>query len=70
MNFIASPEIVTAFAISGKLSFNPLTDELTGENGEKFTLEPPKDAPEVPQKGFDAGNPAFFPPPKTEAQSR
>ena len=64
MNFIASPEIVTAFAISGKLSFNPLTDELTGENGEKFTLEPPKDAPEVPQKGFDAGNPAFFPPPE------
>ena len=38
MNFIASPEIVTAFAISGKLSFNPLTDELTDESGESFRL--------------------------------
>ena len=64
MNFIASPEIVTAFAISGKLSFNPLTDELTDESGESFRLEAPKEAPEVPSKGFDAGNPAFFAPPE------
>jgi aconitate hydratase len=64
MNFIASPEIVTAFAISGKLSFNPLTDELTDENGESFRLDPPKEAPEVPSKGFDTGNPAFFAPPE------
>ena len=63
MNFIASPEIVTAFAISGKLSFNPLTDELTDENGDTFRLDPPKEAPEVPSKGFDAGSPAFFAPP-------
>ena len=64
MNFIASPEIVTALAISGKLSFNPLTDELRDENGESFKLEAPRDAPEVPSKGFDAGNPAFFAPPE------
>ena len=64
MNFIASPEIVTAFAISGKLSFNPLTDELTDENGKAFRLEPPKEAPEVPSKGFDTGNPAFYAPPE------
>ena len=64
MNFIASPEIVTAFAISGKLSFNPLTDELVGESGESFKLDPPKEAPEVPPKGFDVGNPAFFAPPE------
>ena len=51
MNFIASPEIVTAFALSGKLSFNPLTDELVGESGESFKLDPPKEAPEVPPKG-------------------
>ena len=63
MNFIASPEIVTAFAISGKLSFNPLTDELVGESGKSFRLDPPKEAPEVPSKGFDAGQPAFFAPP-------
>ena len=64
MNFIASPEIVTAFALSGKLSFNPLTDELVGESGESFKLDPPKEAPEVPPKGFDFGNPAFFAPPE------
>ena len=64
MNFIASPEIVTAFALSGKLSFNPLTDELVGESGESFKLDPPKEAPEVPPKGFDVGNPAFFAPPE------
>ena len=64
MNFIASPEIVTAFALSGKLSFNPLTDELVGESGESFKLDPPKEVPEVPPKGFDVGNPAFFAPPE------
>ena len=63
MNFIASPEIVTALAISGKLSFNPMTDELTGEDGKPFKLNPPKQAPEVPANGFDKGNAAFFPPP-------
>jgi aconitate hydratase len=33
MNFIASPEITTALAIAGRLSFNPLTDTLTGADG-------------------------------------
>jgi aconitate hydratase len=45
MNFIASPEIVIALALGGSLSFNPLTDELIGEDGQKFTLRPPKIAP-------------------------
>ena len=48
MNFIASPEIVTALALAGRLSFNPLTDTLTGADGKPFKLEPPKPAPEVP----------------------
>ena len=31
--FVASPEIVTAMVISGRLDFNPLTDELTAKDG-------------------------------------
>ncbi len=38
MNFIGSPEIVTALAIAGRLSFNPLTDSLTGADGKSFKL--------------------------------
>lgn len=63
MNFIASPEIVTAFALAGRLSFNPLTDELLGRDGKPFKLEPPKPAPEVPSQGFDRGNSTFVAPP-------
>ena len=48
MNFIASPEIVTAMAIAGTLSFNPLTDTLKDSEGNEFMFEPPKVAPEVP----------------------
>jgi len=63
MNFIASPEVTVAFALAGKLSFNPLTDALTGTNGEAFILEPPGDAPEVPEDGFSRGDTTFVPPP-------
>lgn len=64
MNFIASPEIVTAFAIAGKLSFNPLTDTLTGADDRPFKLGPPKPAPEVPARDFDPGESAFVAPPE------
>ena len=37
--FVASPEIVTAMAIAGDLTFNPLTDTLINENGEKVKLD-------------------------------
>ena len=63
MNFIASPEIVTALSIAGKLSFNPMTDELTGADGRPFKLEPPKPAPEVPERDFDRGVSAYVAPP-------
>lgn len=56
-SFVASPEIVTAMAISGSLLFNPLTDTLTNELGEQVKLEEPKGL-ELPVKGFaveDAG---------------
>ena len=52
MNFIASPEIVTAFALGGSLSFNPLEDLLETKDGKKIKLSPPQPAPEVPENGF------------------
>jgi aconitate hydratase len=55
--FVASPEIVTALAIAGDLTFNPLTDYLTNDKGEKVKLDEPKGI-ELPMKGFaveDAG---------------
>ena len=39
--FVASPEIVTALAIAGDLTFNPLTDTLINEKGEKVILDEP-----------------------------
>jgi len=64
MNFITSPEIATALAIAGKLGFNPLTDPLTGANGETFMLEPPKPAPEVPPRDFESRRERYTAPPQ------
>jgi aconitate hydratase len=50
--FVTSPEMVAAIAIAGDLGFNPLTDYLTNDKGEKFKLNPPK-GDELPTKGFD-----------------
>ena len=63
MNFIASPELVIALALAGRLSFNPLTDTLTDSEGEAFKLEPPAAAPEVPEDGFDPGTAFYVAPP-------
>jgi aconitate hydratase len=63
MNFIGSPEIVTAMALAGRLSFNPLTDTLNDGQGRPFRLAPPKPAPEVPAHGFDAGLATYIAPP-------
>jgi aconitate hydratase len=49
--FIASPELVTALALGGRLDFNPLTDSLPAGNGGAVHLEPPS-APELPERGF------------------
>lgn len=49
--FVASPEITTALSIAGSLLFNPITDTITNENGEKIRLEEPKGL-ELPIKGF------------------
>ena len=64
LNFIGSPEMIIALALGGKLSFNPLKDELTAADGTKFKLEPPKPAPEVPEEGFMRPEGIFVSPPK------
>jgi aconitate hydratase A / 2-methylisocitrate dehydratase len=57
-SFVASPEIVTAFAISGDLSFNPMSDSLMNENGEEVRLEEPQGI-EMPPKGFSVEDAGF-----------
>ena len=64
LNFIGSPEMIIALALGGKLSFNPLKDELTASDGTKFKLEPPKPAPEVPEEGFMRPEGIFVSPPE------
>ena len=64
MNFITSPEITTALALAGRLSFNPLTDALTDSQGNQVKLEPPATAPEVPEKQFDVGQSSYIAPPE------
>jgi aconitate hydratase len=59
--FVASPEIVTALAFAGKLTFNPLTDTLVNGNGEKVKLDEPK-GDELPKNGFTKGESGFVPP--------
>ncbi|GAM20552.1 hypothetical protein SAMD00019534_037270 [Acytostelium subglobosum LB1] len=56
--FVASPEIVTAMAIAGDLTFNPVTDYLTDANGQKFKLDAPR-GDELPSRGFDAGEDTY-----------
>ena len=65
MNFIASPELAVALGLGGRLSFNPLTDTLTGADGQEFKLDPPKPAPEVPPQGFDSGQSGYVEPPES-----
>ena len=64
MNFIGSPELVTALALGGRLSFNPLKDSLIAPDGSEFKLEPPKKAPEVPNNGFQQPEGIFVLPSK------
>ena len=56
--FVASPEIVTALAIAGSLSFNPLKDKLKNDKGEEVMLDEPQGY-EMPPKGFDVKDPGY-----------
>ncbi len=62
MAFIASPEVVVAYALAGRLSVNPLTDALEAPDGSTYRLEPPKPAPEVPERGFARDADGYVPP--------
>ncbi len=59
--FVASPELTTALAIAGDLTFNPITDYLTNEKGEKVKLDPPT-GDELPTKGFAVEDAGFVAP--------
>lgn len=59
--FVASPEIVTALAIAGKLSFNPLKDKLKNDKGEEVMLDEPKGF-EMPPLGFDVKDAGYHAP--------
>ncbi len=59
--FVGSPELVTALAIAGDLSFNPLTDTLTNEKGEQVKLDAPT-GDELPKKGFAVEDAGFLAP--------
>ena len=61
--FVASPEIVAAIAISGRLDFNPLTDSLINSRGEKVTLDEPTGW-ELPPKGFEVEDAGYLAPSK------
>ena len=63
LNFIGSPEMIIALALGGKLSFNPLKDDLVAADGTKFKLKPPTIAPEVPEEGFKIPDGIFVAPP-------
>ena len=61
--FIGGPELVTALAFGGRLSFNPLTDAITLSDGQEFRFKAPVGA-ELPASGFSSGRRGFEPPPE------
>ena len=61
--FVASPELVTAMAFAGSLTFNPLTDSIKGADGKEFKFSDPS-GKELPPSGYDAGENTFQAPPE------
>ena len=59
--FVASPEMVAAIAISGRLDFNPLTDSLINSKGEEVRLDEPTGW-ELPPKGFEVEDSGYLEP--------
>ncbi len=60
MNFLTSPEIVTAMIYSGDANFNPVTDTITTEDGKSFKFNPPV-GHDLPSEGFIKGREQFYP---------
>jgi aconitate hydratase len=61
LSFLASPEVVTAYAITGDLRFDPVNQKLKGADGQEFKLDPPQ-GEELPAKGFAKGDEGFVAP--------
>ena len=61
LSFLASPEVVTAYALSGDLAFDPVHQNLKGADGTEFRLQPPQ-GEELPAKGFAKGEEGFVAP--------
>jgi aconitate hydratase len=66
-SFISSPEIVIAYALAGSLTVNPLDEELQTGDGNSYRLEPPRPAPEVPERGFIFKAEGYLGPPEDRA---
>lgn len=60
-SFVASPEIVTAMAIAGDITFNPLKDKLINEDGVEVMLDEPQGL-ELPPRGFAVGDAGYVAP--------
>ena len=69
MAFIASPEIVAAYAASGRLSFNPLSDTIETALGRTIKLTPPGPAPDLPPGGFVKDSAGYVAPPADGSQA-
>ncbi|OZJ02177.1 Aconitate hydratase, mitochondrial [Bifiguratus adelaidae] len=65
--FVASPEIVTAMAFAGDLTFNPLTDTLIGADGKPFKFDGPN-GNELPPLGYDPGQDTYQAPPEDRSK--
>src|SRR5881296_3143953 len=61
LSFLTSPEVVTAYAFAGNLSFDPVHETLRTEEGKAVKFEPPQ-GEELPAKGFAKGEEGFIPP--------
>ncbi len=61
LSFLASPELVAAYALSGELGFNPMQDSLPTPDGRQIKLDPPQ-GEELPSQGFAKGGEGFLPP--------
>lgn len=64
--FVASPDIVTAMAFAGDLTFNPVTDTLIGADGKPFKFTDPS-GNELPPRGYDPGQDTYQRPPDDRA---
>jgi aconitate hydratase len=66
-SFVASPEMVIAYSLSGKLTFDPMKDTLKNSRGEEVRLDPPV-GDELPKRGFEQGDSGYLPPAKEGSQ--